>query len=72
MSEQPHGPNPEAVGIVAAEHMGPLLYALELCALSMEQAGRAEDAAYYRSLARKLADAGGTPRDGAASSSASP
>ncbi len=57
------GPNPEAVGRVAAEHMGPLLYALELCALSMDQAGRPADAVYYRSLARKLADAGGTPPD---------
>ena len=57
------GPNPIAVGIVAAEHMGPILYALELCALSMDQVGREEDSAYYRALAGKLAEAGGTPRD---------
>ena len=57
------GPNPIAVGVVAAEHMAPILYALELCAMSMDEAGRADDATYYRALARKLADAGGTPRD---------
>ena len=58
------GPNPVAVGIVAAEHMGPMLYALELCAVSMDEAGREEDSVYYRALARKLAEAGGTPWDG--------
>ena len=57
------GPNPVAVGIVAAEHMGPILYALELCAVSMDEAGREEDSAYYRALASKLAEAGATPRD---------
>ncbi|UCG87887.1 MAG: hypothetical protein JSW71_04910 [Gemmatimonadota bacterium] len=68
----PEGPNPQAVGVVAAEHMGPLLYALELCALSMDRAGRSEDAAYYRLLARKLAEAGGTPPDADGCSGASP
>ena len=53
------GPNPEAVGIVAAEHLGPILYALELCALAMGEAGRHEEVAYYRELAQRLADAGG-------------
>lgn len=56
------GPNPDAVGAVAAEHLGPILYALETCALSMDEAGRAEEAQYYRALARRLADAGGSPR----------
>jgi len=65
------GPNPVAVGIVAAEHMGPILYALELCAVSMDEAGREEDSAYYRALASKLAEAGGTPRDAAAEASTS-
>ncbi|MFQ6046001.1 MAG: hypothetical protein ACE5PT_06535 [Gemmatimonadales bacterium] len=53
------GPDAQAVGQIAAEHLGPLLYALEVCALQMEQAGRTEEAAYYRELARLLADAGG-------------
>jgi len=57
------GPNPVAVGIVAAEHMGPMLYALELCAVSMDEAGREEDSVYYRALASKLAEAGGAPRE---------
>ena len=65
------GPNPVAVGIVAAEHMGPILYALELCAVSMDEAGRREDSAYYRALASKLAEAGGTPRDAADEGAAS-
>lgn len=55
------GPNAEAVGSVAAEHLGPLLYALEVCAVSMDDAGRPEDATYYRALASRLAEAGGTP-----------
>jgi hypothetical protein len=52
-------PNREAVAEVAAEHLGPILYALEVCALSMDQAGRPEDAAYYRQVAAQLAEAGG-------------
>ncbi|MDH5643554.1 MAG: hypothetical protein OEY63_05070 [Gemmatimonadota bacterium] len=66
------GPNPEAVGSVAAEHLGPLLYALEVCATQMDHAERTEDAAYYRSLARLLAQAGGTPRQGQAEGSLQP
>lgn len=61
-SPQPDGPNPGAVGGVAAEHLGPILYALELCAVQMEQAGRAEEADYYRKLAGMLAEAGGEKR----------
>ena len=55
------GPNPDAVGVVAAEHLPSLLYALEVCAVAMDEAARAEDAAYYRRLARQLADAGAAP-----------
>lgn len=62
MRYDPAGPNQEAVGEVAAEHLGPLLYALEVCALSMEEADRGDDALYYRALARKLAEAGGSAR----------
>jgi hypothetical protein len=56
------GPNPKALGEVAAEHLGPLLYALEVCAQSMDNAQREEDSSYYRALARLLAEAGGTAR----------
>ncbi len=55
------GPNPEAVGKVAAEHLGPLLYALEVCAKAMDDVRRDEDSRYYRALARLLAEAGGKP-----------
>ena len=53
------GPNVEAVGRVAAEHLGPLLYALEVCATAMDDAERDEDSRYYRALASLLAEAGG-------------
>jgi hypothetical protein len=55
------GPNATALGAVAARHLGPLLYALEVCAVSMDQAGRADDARYYRGVATALAEAGGRP-----------
>ncbi len=48
------------MGAVAAEHLGPLLYALEVCAVSMDDADRPDDARYYRALAARLADAGAT------------
>lgn len=57
------GPNERAVGEVASAHLGPILYALEVCAVSMDQAGRDEDARYYRAVATRLADAGGTSAD---------
>ena len=53
------GPNRAAVGAGAAEHLASILYALEVCAVAMGEAGRAEDAVYYRQLARRLAEAGG-------------
>lgn len=55
------GPNRAAVGAVAAEHLASILYALEVCAVAMTDAERAEDAAYYRRLAQELARAGGQP-----------
>jgi hypothetical protein len=57
------GPNADAVGAVAAQHLGPLLYALEVCAVAMDQAGRPDDARYYRRVAAELAEAGGQPRE---------
>lgn len=54
------GPNRAALGAAAAEHLPSILYALELCAVAMVDAGRDDDAAYYRTLARRLADAGGS------------
>ena len=47
------------IGKVAALYLGNLLYALELAALSLEGQGKHEDAAFYRGIAKKLAEAHG-------------
>ena len=49
----------ETVGEVAELYLGNILYALELAALSLEAADKRTDAAFYRGIARKLADARG-------------
>ncbi len=53
------------VGALAELYLGNILYALELAALSLDEQRRSEDAAFYRGIARKLAEARGTerPRD---------
>ena len=53
----------ESVGAVAELYLGNILYALELAALSLESQGKAEDAAFYRGIARKLAEAHGRARE---------
>jgi hypothetical protein len=52
----------ETVGSVAELYLGNILYALELAALSLESQEKADDAAFYRAIARKLADAQGRRR----------
>jgi len=54
MSDQP-----ETVGSVAQLYLGNILYALESCALALDAAGKSDDAAFYRGIARKLAEAYG-------------
>lgn len=54
MSEQP-----DSVGELAALYLGNILFALEATALSLEQQAKKEDAAFYRGIARKLAEAHG-------------
>jgi hypothetical protein len=49
----------ETVGSLAELYLGNILYALELTALTLEQQGRASDSAFYRGIARKLAEAHG-------------
>ena len=49
----------ETVGALAELYLGNLLYALERCAMSLEAEGKGEDAAFYRAIARKLAQARG-------------
>jgi hypothetical protein len=50
---------PDTVGGIAELYLGNILYALETTALSLEQAGKPGDAAFYRGIARKLAEAHG-------------
>lgn len=49
----------ETVGGLAELYLGNILYALELAALSLEKDGKADHAAFYRGIARKLAEAHG-------------
>ncbi|MDB4912503.1 MAG: hypothetical protein JWM95_147 [Gemmatimonadetes bacterium] len=55
----------ETVASIAQLYLGNLLYALELAAMSLEAQGKADDAAYYRGLGRKLAEAHGREKLGA-------
>jgi hypothetical protein len=54
----------ETVGSLAELYLGNILYAMELAATSLEQEGRADAAAFYRGIARKLAEAHGRGKDG--------
>jgi hypothetical protein len=49
----------ETVSSIAQLYLGNILYALELAATSLAGQGKEDDAAYYRGLARKLAEAHG-------------
>ncbi len=52
----------ETVGSLAELYLGNILYAIELAALGLEEQGKQDDAAFYRGIARKLADARGRSR----------
>ncbi len=58
MDEQPPG-----VGETASLYLGNILYALERAAMSLESENKPADAAFYRGIARKLAEARGRERD---------
>ena len=49
----------ETVGGIAELYLGNILYAIELAAMSLESEKRPTDAAFYRGIARKLAEAHG-------------
>ena len=49
----------ETVAELAELYLGNILYALELAALSLDADEKRADAAFYRGIARKLADARG-------------
>ena len=53
----------ESVGALAELYLGNILYALELAAMSLESQDKREDAAFYRGIARKLAEAHGKSRE---------
>ncbi len=52
----------ETVGSLAELYLGNILYAIELAAHTLEEQGRPDDAAFYRGIARKLAEARGRER----------
>lgn len=54
----------ESVGDVANLFLGNVLYAIERCALALQDEGKAEDAAFYRAIGRRLAEARGRERAG--------
>jgi hypothetical protein len=47
------------VSSLAELYLGNILYALERCAMSLDAEGDVDGAAYYRGLAKALADARG-------------
>ncbi len=51
-----------SVGALAELYLGNILYALETTAHALDSEGRADAAAFYRGIARKLADARGRDR----------
>lgn len=53
--DRPH----DSVASLAELYLGNLLYSLEVTAMTLEGQGKAEDAAFYRWIARELANAHG-------------
>jgi hypothetical protein len=49
----------ETVGSLAALYLGNILFALEAAARNFDDEGKADHAAFYRGIARKLAEARG-------------
>ena len=52
----------ESVAELAQLYLGNILYALELAAMSLDEQCKPNDAAYYRGISRKLAEAHGADR----------
>jgi hypothetical protein len=49
----------DSVAEVAELYLGNILYALELAAISLDEQDKSNDAAFYRGIAKKLAEARG-------------
>jgi len=65
MTEGASGPQAtenDSVADVGQLYLGNILYAIELAALSLEEQNKPGDAAFYRGIARKLAEARGRER----------
>jgi hypothetical protein len=60
------GDDRETVGGIAQLYLGNILYALELAAIALTEQNKSVDAAFYRGIAKKLAEARGreSKRDG--------
>ena len=56
----------ETVAEVAQLYLGNILYAIELASMSLDAQAKPDDAAYYRGIARKLAEAHGRDKAAAA------
>lgn len=52
----------QSVADVANLYLGNILYAIELAAMTLDEQGRRDDAAFYRGIGRKLAEARGRER----------
>lgn len=59
MGDETASAAPRTVSAVAELYLGNILYALELAALGLDQQQKPADAAFYRGIARTLADARG-------------
>lgn len=55
-------PSEPTVAALAELYLGNVLYALERCALSLDDEGKHEESAFYRGIARELALAHGRAR----------
>ena len=55
-------PDDETVASLASLYLGNILYAIELAAMSLDASGKGDDAAYYRGIGRKMAEAHGRAR----------
>jgi hypothetical protein len=53
----------ETVASISQLYLGNILFALESTALTLEQAGKKDDAAFYRGIAKKLAEAHGRSKE---------
>jgi hypothetical protein len=53
------GGSDDTVAAISQLYLGNILYALEVAALSLDQQNKPTDAAFYRGIARKLAEARG-------------